>query len=67
MSIYKEIKLNSINNLYVEIEPTFNDELSIVAYDELETIWIEKFAKTQEKAIEIADNLIEELTKKHNL
>lgn len=67
MSIYKEIKLNSINNLYVEIEPTFNDELSIVAYDELETIWVEKFAKTQEKAIEIADNLIEELTKKHNL
>lgn len=55
--IYKFVKLNSINNLTIEIEESFNDNFSILAYDQEGGIWVEKFAKTLNEAKLIAEKL----------
>jgi predicted nucleic acid-binding protein len=56
-TIYKTKKVNSINIITCEIEETFMDNFSILVYDEENEIFIEKFANTYSKAVEIADSL----------
>jgi hypothetical protein len=56
-TIYKTKKVNSINTITCEIEETFMDNFSILVYDEENEIFIEKFANTYSKAVEIADSL----------
>lgn len=59
--IYKQTKLNSINKLTIEIDETFNDDFSIIAYDDENDIWVEKFAINLESAKIIADKLHDEI------
>ena len=56
-NIYKQKKVNSINTITVEIEETFNDNFSIIVYDEEGGVWVEKFANNYEKAVEVAEKL----------
>ena len=46
-----------INDLTVAIEETFNNTYSILVYDELNILWIEKFANNLEQAEIIAKKL----------
>lgn len=60
-----ETKLNSINKLTVEIEENFNNEFSILAYDEEGGVFVEKFAPTFEKAKEAAEKLHNKIVKEY--
>jgi hypothetical protein len=46
-----------INDLSVAIEETFNNTYSILVYDELNILWIEKFANNLTEAEIIAQKL----------
>lgn len=60
MAIHKEIPVSTYNKIYIEIEETFTEnEYSILVHDLDETIWVEKFTKGHEKAIQLADELYE--------
>lgn len=56
-TMYKTKKVNSINTITCEIEETFMNNFSVLVYDEEGGVFIEKFANTYLKAIEIADKL----------
>jgi hypothetical protein len=58
-------KLNSINVLTIEIEETFSNEYSIVAFDNEGGVFVEKFAKTLEEAKKIAEKLNTAILKKY--
>jgi len=62
VQIYKKLKLTPYNTLTIEFEKTFMDDepISIVAHDE-DDIFIEKFAKTYDEAVEIAEKLIKKI------
>ena len=62
---YKILKLNSINTLTVEIDETFMNNYSIVAYDEENGVFIEKFANSYDSATIQADKLISKITKQY--
>jgi hypothetical protein len=55
-NFFKQEKIG-INNLSIIIEPTFFDTFSILAFDELNIIWIEKFTETEAEAEIIAEKL----------
>ena len=50
-------KVNSINTITVEIEEAFNNNFSIVVFDEQGGLFVEKFAATYEKAVEVANKM----------
>ena len=58
-------KLDSCSTLIVEIEQTFNDNFSVIAYDDFWGIWIEKFADTFEQAKDKAKKLHSKLVKEY--
>jgi hypothetical protein len=64
-TIYIKKKLNSINTLTIEIEEAFNNNFSIVAYDNEDSVWIEKFADTYEDAKKIAEKLNIKISKEY--
>lgn len=60
-----QTKLNSINVLTVEIEENFNNEFSVLAYDNEGGVFLEKFAPTFEKAKEVAKKLHDKIVKEY--
>lgn len=64
-TIYKQQKVNSINTLICEIEESYNDNFSIIVYDEEGGVWIEKFADTYTKAVEVAEKLFAKVCKQY--
>ena len=57
--------LNKINTLTVEVEQTFRNNYSIIAYDELGGVWQERFADTYEQAIQKANKLHDKIKKEY--
>lgn len=64
-TIYKTKKVNSINQITVEIEESFMNNWSVLAYDEEGDVYIEKFAKNYNEAVLIADKLLENICKEY--
>lgn len=64
-TIYKTNKVNSINEITIEIEETFMNNWSILAYDQEGGVFIEKFADTYEEAVVIADKLFIKVCKQY--
>ena len=60
-----ETKLNSINKLTIEIEEDFNNQYSVVAYDDNNNFFIERFAPTFEQAKEVAKKLHDKIVKEY--
>ena len=62
---YKTKKINCSNTLFCAIEETFNDEYSILIFDDYSEyeggIWIEKFTKTYNEATILADKLFNKI------
>ncbi len=54
--IFKRETINH-NTITAEIEETFDNDFSVVVYDDCMDIWIEKFAKTKKEAEILAEKL----------
>lgn len=59
--VYATKKVNSINTISCHIEQTFNDNYSIIVFDEEGGVWIEKYAQTLKDAEIIAEKLFKEV------
>ncbi len=64
-TIYKSKKVNSINEITVEIEETFMNNWSILVYDQEGGIFIEKFADNYDAAVVVADKLFNKICKQY--
>ncbi len=58
-------KLNSINTLTVEIEETFSNTFSVLAFDDEGGVWEEYFVKSYDKAVDKSKTVFNKILKQY--
>lgn len=69
-TIYKTVQAGNFNKITCMIEEAWTNNYSVVVFDEFSAyeggIFIEKFAVSYDKAVQIADKIIANQLKKYN-